>query len=178
MLFLQSWVCGGLSNPSYWEGVIWGWLFVFFLQKSWQWFSVSLLFHAQWTKWHDYSVRSKALLSLLVCVIRTTFLPVSLPRGNYNIFFSIQKLYHDQQLRVHGGLCNPSYWDSGIWGWLEDRSPPCRLLVLLWRPHLAQDQFCTTRWVRVGHGGSVVVIRTPVRLNSNSAKFRAWVVLN
>ena len=32
--------------------------------------------------------------------------------------------------------------------------------------------------VRVGNGGSVVVIRTPVRPNSDSAKFRAWVVLN
>ena len=41
-----------------------------------------------------------------------------------------------------------------------------------------QDQFCTTREVRVGHGGGVVVIRTPVRPNSNSAEFRTWVVLN
>ena len=32
--------------------------------------------------------------------------------------------------------------------------------------------------VQVGHGGSVVVIRTPVRPNSNSAEFRTWVVLN
>ena len=60
----------------------------------------------------------------------------------------------------------------------EDVSPPWRLLVLLWRPQLAQDQFCTTRGVRVGHGGGVVVIRILVRPNSNSAKFRAWVVLN
>ena len=36
----------------------------------------------------------------------------------------------------------------------------------------------TTQGVRVGHGGGVVVIRTPVRPNSNSAEFRAWVVLN
>ena len=27
----------------------------------------------------------------------------------------------------------------------EDGSPPWRLLVSLWWPHLAQDQFCTTR---------------------------------
>ena len=31
---------------------------------------------------------------------------------------------------------------------------------------------------RPRHGGGVVVIRTPVRPNSNSAEFRAWVVLN
>ena len=24
---------------------------------------------------------------------------------------------------VCSGLCNPSYWEAGIWGWLEDRSP-------------------------------------------------------
>ena len=36
-----------------------------------------------------------------------------------------------------------------------------RLLVPLWWPHLAQDQFCTTREVRVGHGGSVVVKKDP-----------------
>ena len=34
------------------------------------------------------------------------------------------------------------------------------------------------RGVWVGHGGGVVVIRTPVRPNSNYAKFHAWVVLN
>ena len=27
-------------------------------------------------------------------------------------------------LGVHGGLCNPSYWDGGILGWLVDREPP------------------------------------------------------
>ena len=32
---------------------------------------------------------------------------------------------------VHGGLYNLSYWDSGIRGWLEDRSPPGGLLVPL-----------------------------------------------
>ena len=32
--------------------------------------------------------------------------------------------------------------------------------------------------VRVGHKGSVVVKRTPVRPNSDSAEFHAWVVLN
>ena len=46
-------------------------------------------------------------------------------------------------------------------GWLVDGSPPWRLLVPLWRPHLAQDQFCTTRGVRVGHGGGVVVKKDP-----------------
>ena len=62
---------------------------------------------------------------------------------------------------ICGGLCNPSFWDGGIWGWLEDESPPWRLLVTLWRPHLAQDQFCTTRGLRVGHGGGVVVKKDP-----------------
>ena len=51
------------------------------------------------------------------------------------------------------GPCNRSYCKAGIWGWLEDGSPPWRLLVPLWRPHLAQDQFCTTQGVQVGHGG-------------------------
>ena len=32
--------------------------------------------------------------------------------------------------------------------------------------------------VRVGHGGGVVVIRTPVRPNSNSADFCEWVELH
>ena len=41
------------------------------------------------------------------------------------------------QRGVCGGLCNPSYWDGGIWGWLEDGSPPWRLLGPLERPHLA-----------------------------------------
>ena len=27
-------------------------------------------------------------------------------------------------LGVRGGLCNPSYWDGGIRGWLVDREPP------------------------------------------------------
>jgi len=49
---------------------------------------------------------------------------------------------------VRGGLCNPSYWDGGVWGWLEDGSPPWRLLVPLWWLHLTQDQFCTTWGVR------------------------------
>ena len=60
----------------------------------------------------------------------------------------------------------------------EDGSPPWRLLVPLWWLHLSQDQFCTTQGVRVGHKGGVVVKRTPVRPNSDSAKFHAWVVLN
>ena len=25
---------------------------------------------------------------------------------------------------VRSGLCNPSYWDGGILGWLMDREPP------------------------------------------------------
>ena len=60
----------------------------------------------------------------------------------------------------------------------EDGSPSWRLLVPMWWLNLAQDQFCTTWGLRVGHGGSVVVIRTPVRPNSNSAKCNAWKVLN
>ena len=40
------------------------------------------------------------------------------------------------------------------------------------------DQFCTTWGMQVGDGGGVVVKRTPVRPNSNSAEFRAWLVLN
>ena len=69
-------------------------------------------------------------------------------------------------------------WDGGILGCLEDRRPSWKLLVPLWWLHLAQEQFCTTQGVQVGHGGGVVVIRTPVRPNSNSAEFRAWMVLN
>ena len=79
---------------------------------------------------------------------------------------------------AHSGPCNRSYCEAGIGGWVEDGSPPWRLLVPLWWPHLAQDQFYTTQGVRFGHGGSVVVKRTPVRPNSNSAGFRTWVVLN
>ena len=44
--------------------------------------------------------------------------------------------------------------------------------------HLAQDQFCTTRGVWVGPGGSVVVTRTLVRPNLDSAEFCASVVSN
>ena len=40
-------------------------------------------------------------------------------------------------------------------------SPPWRLLVPLWQPHLTQDQFCTTWGVQVGPELGVVVIRTP-----------------
>ena len=47
-----------------------------------------------------------------------------------------------------------------------------------WYPCDAQDQFCTTQGVRVGHKGGVVVKRTPVRPNSDSGEFHAWVVLN
>ena len=50
--------------------------------------------------------------------------------------------------------------------------------LVLWGRPLSQDQFCTTQGVPVGHGGNVVLIRTPVRPNSNSAEFCAWVVLN
>ena len=48
----------------------------------------------------------------------------------------------------------------------------------MWWLHLAQDQFCTTWWVRVGPGGGVVVSRTPVRPNSDSAELLALVVLD
>ena len=34
----------------------------------------------------------------------------------------------------------------------------------MWQPHLAQDQFGTTRGVRVGHGGSVVVKKDPCQI--------------
>ena len=61
---------------------------------------------------------------------------------------------------VHGGLCNPSYWDGGVAGWLEDGSPPWRLLGPLEQPHLSLDQFQTPLRVQVGPGGSVVVIGT------------------
>ena len=64
-------------------------------------------------------------------------------------------------------------------GWLEDESPPWRLLVPLWWLHPAQDQFCTTGGeAQVGPRGGVVVIRITVRPNSNSTEFHAWVVLN
>ena len=52
------------------------------------------------------------------------------------------------------GPCNRSCCEAGSWGWLEDMSPPRRLLVPLWRPHLAQDQFWTT-WA---HGGCRLVM--------------------
>ena len=78
---------------------------------------------------------------------------------------------------VCGGLCNPSYCDGGVRGWLEDGSLSWRLLVPLWRAHLAQNQFCTTRGVQVGHVGDVVVLRSPVRPNSNSAEFCALQLL-
>ena len=38
---------------------------------------------------------------------------------------------------VHGVLLNPRYWNDGISGWLEDESPPWKLLVPLWRPQLS-----------------------------------------
>ena len=36
-----------------------------------------------------------------------------------------------KSLGVRGGRCNPSYWDSGMLGWLEDEIPPGGLLVPL-----------------------------------------------
>ena len=80
--------------------------------------------------------------------------------------------------RARSGPCNRSYCKAEIWGWLEDRSPPWRLLVPLWWLHLSHDQFCTIRGVQVGHKGGVVVKRTPVRPNSDSTEFHAWVVMN
>ena len=38
-------------------------------------------------------------------------------------------------LGVRGGLCNPSYWDGGIWGWLVDREPPKGSKWLAEGPH-------------------------------------------
>ena len=66
---------------------------------------------------------------------------------------------------VLGRLFNPSYWDNGIRGWLEDWSTSKRLLVSLWRPHLAQEQsknpFEHLR-VMVGPGGNVLVMYGPL----------------
>ena len=63
---------------------------------------------------------------------------------------------------------------TGMVEFEDGLSPPWRLLVPLWQPHLAQDQFCTTGGVQqVVHEGGLVVIRTPVRPNSNSAEFHA-----
>ena len=44
-----------------------------------------------------------------------------------NVDFLLLARY-STQLGVPGGLCNPSYWDGGILGWLENGSPPRRLL--------------------------------------------------
>ena len=46
-------------------------------------------------------------------------------------------------VEIQLGLCNCSHCEDGIWGWLENGSSPWRLLVPLWWPHLAQDQFQT-----------------------------------
>ena len=60
-----------------------------------------------------------------------------------------------QGLKVQLGLVADSVIEAiakaGILGWLEDGSPLWRLLIPLWRLHLAQDQFCTTQGVQVGH---------------------------
>ena len=47
----------------------------------------------------------------------------------YRQNMSLEKIYFAIWIRrklpgVRGGLCNPSYWDGGIWGWLVDREPP------------------------------------------------------
>ena len=60
------------------------------------------------------------------------------------------------------GPCNQSYCKAEILGWLEDESPPWRLLGPLERPHL---------WCGCHRD-------PPVRPNSNSAEFRTSVVLN
>ena len=62
---------------------------------------------------------------------------------------------------VRSGYCNRSYCEAGSLGWLEDSSPPWRLLVPLWWLHLAQDQFQTLLGVRAGTGSSVVVKKDP-----------------
>ena len=35
---------------------------------------------------------------------------------------------HLWEAGARSGPCNRSYWEAGIWGWLEDGSPPWRLL--------------------------------------------------
>ena len=50
------------------------------------------------------------------------------------------------------GPCNQSFCKAGILGWLEDGSPPWRLLIPLWWPHLAHDQFQIPLGVRVAPG--------------------------
>ena len=61
---------------------------------------------------------------------------------------------------------------------LEDRSPSLEAAGTLVVAAPSPGSILHHPGVRVGHGGGVVVIRTPVRPNSNSAEFRAWVVLN
>ena len=63
-------------------------------------------------------------------------------------------------------------------GWLEDGSPPWRLLVPLWWLHLTQINSAPPGGYRLVIGAMWLSKRTPVRPNSNSAEFRAWVVLN
>ena len=48
-------------------------------------------------------------------------------------------------------------------------------LISIEKAPITQPNIYSLEWV--GHGGSVVVKRTPVRLNSNSAEFHTWVVL-
>ena len=80
---------------------------------------------------------------------------------------------------ARSGPCNQSYCEAGVWGWHEDRSPPRRLLGPLERPHLTYDQFQTPLGGVGWSWGQCGCHRDPlVRPNSNSAEFRASVVLN
>ena len=58
---------------------------------------------------------------------------------------------------VRGGLCNPSYWEDGFWGWPEDREP-----VWGWKqpsegPHYTWEQLechdCSQGWSGPGFFG-------------------------
>ena len=65
------------------------------------------------------------------------------------------------------GPCIWSYCEAGIWGWLEDNTSPSRLLVPLWWPRQAQNQFWITLWVGVCPRGGLDITWTPVGPNSN-----------
>ena len=70
---------------------------------------------------------------------------IRLPRDSFLVWVTCKNLLalppHSfdipEQVYDKAGIqcCNPSYWEAGIWGWLEDGSPPGGLLVstlILW----------------------------------------------